>query len=105
MLFLEKGDPRSTVPKWLRVGARLRVSVFPNPVRERLVVSFDQSEREHVKIQLLDISGKMVKVFVDDDLPNGVYQFGFSLETLPQGVYILQIINGDDFEARRIIVD
>ena len=26
MLFLEEGDPRSTVPKWLRVGTRLRVS-------------------------------------------------------------------------------
>lgn len=77
----------------------LSVRVVPNPITDRLRLEIEQPERSAVQIQLLDASGRAVRLF---QLPafTGKKQAEWPLYGLPAGAYLVQVAT----ETRRSVL-
>ena len=68
----------------------LSVRVVPNPIVDRLRIEIEQPERAAVQVQLLDVSGRVVRVF---EVPafTGKKQAEWPLNDVSTGVYLLKV--------------
>ena len=76
---------------------------FPNPFNERLVVELDTDPTESVTLQLLDITGKVVR---NEELaPNstGSHQHEFATGALPEGIYLLKISTPTSTQVKKLV--
>ena len=68
------------------------VSVYPNPFREKITISYILKEAGAVKISLFDAFGKEVRVILDPERQNaGKHQVEMTAGNLNNGVYIVKI--------------
>ena len=68
------------------------VSVYPNPFREKITISYMLEEAGAVKISLFDAFGKEVRVILDPERQSaGKHQAEMTAEVLSNGVYIIKI--------------
>jgi hypothetical protein len=88
------------------VGLRLE-SVGPNPTRARTSLRFSVERREHVRAEVVDVTGRRVAVLAD-----GIFEGGSHAVTwagvdsdgrrAASGVYYLRVAAGDVAEARAV---
>jgi hypothetical protein len=79
--------------------------VAPNPVVETYLVTFSLKDSEKIKIDLLDIQGKLVKILYDGQAWKGINEFTFNKANLPDGQYFLRITaNSTIIRNEKIIV-
>ena len=71
------------------------ISIYPNPVKEKVLVKILSSEI--YKIQLMDLNGKVI---FNSDLLN---QTEINLSHLSKGVYFIRISNNNNFSVKKII--
>ncbi|WP_407557398.1 S8/S53 family peptidase [Winogradskyella sp. 4-2091] len=79
--------------------------VFPNPSKGEFTVSFDtKANSDDVKIDIYDISGR--KVF-NNVYSNNASRFTetISLNGVEPGVYVANIVNGNNTTSRKIIIE
>jgi len=68
------------------------VSVYPNPFREKITISYILKEAGAVKISLFDAFGKEVRVNLDPERQSaGKHQVEMTARNLNNGVYIVKI--------------
>lgn len=85
--------------------AQFEVRTWPNPAAEMVTVEFEQNEFRLTQIALYDAQGKLLKTFISDHLRPGVQQFTFSTEPLPNGIYFLNVVSGNQpLVSKRIVV-
>lgn len=73
-----------------------KLSVYPNPVIDKATINFQLEKDKKVNIALHDISGKLVTIFVRNELKSrGNNSIEIDLKDLIQGVYILSIETAD----------
>ncbi len=78
-------------------------AIYPNPAREDLKVIFTLEKANNVEVSLIDINGQ--KVFYENmNSLNGTYSKSINVESLPAGVYILNITSNKGNFTRKIIV-
>lgn len=77
-------------------------SVYPNPFSESILISCNSvNNSTSSKVIVRDILGKIV--FIKDGLgSNGSFQFGAEF---PKGVYMVQLINGNEIISRKVVKD
>ncbi len=77
----------------------LSVRVVPNPIADRLRLEIEQPERSAVQVEMLDASGRVVRLF---QLPafTGKKQAEWALNGVPVGSYLLKIAT----ESRRSVL-
>tara|TARA_B100001758_G_C18394628_1_gene605114 strand:+ start:135 stop:2009 length:1875 start_codon:yes stop_codon:yes gene_type:complete len=68
-----------------------KMNVYPNPVFDMFSVEFTIENKTKVSIELIDISGKVVKVLYNDAAKKGQNMFSFNKGALASGVYFLTI--------------
>jgi hypothetical protein len=68
-----------------------KFSIFPQPVNNDFSVRFSLESNTKIKINLIDINGKLVKLLYSDIAKSGINQFSFNRDALSSGVYFLQI--------------
>ncbi|HEX8548912.1 MAG TPA: T9SS type A sorting domain-containing protein [Cytophagaceae bacterium] len=77
--------------------------VYPNPTNKDLTISLNMVKEADVKINLIDLTGKLVL-----DIASGPYlalNRMLDLSTLSKGLYVLNVsINGEKLKARKIFV-
>ena len=86
-----------TISQWLT--PRDLVSVFPNPSRDRLVVTIHGDEDQEIRFQILDIMGREIPEFNFIN-PKGQKQFEMDIQRLSSGHYVL---NGQSTNGQTII--
>lgn len=64
---------------------------FPNPTTEFVTLIFDIAETEHVKIELYDMKGALVRKLNQGTVKAGKNQLRFNIQPLEKGVYLLKI--------------
>lgn len=69
--------------------AQNHISVFPNPVTEQLNITFENNF-EQKSIQLIDLTGRMVKTVMLNEANNSV-----DLKELNSGIYILKLFSNE----------
>lgn len=77
---------------------------YPNPFNPVTNIKFDIVKNNFVKLQVYDITGKIVNTLVNDRLQAGKYVFNMDASMLPSGVYFYKIEAGDFIQTRRMIL-
>lgn len=77
--------------------------MFPNPATEHLTVEVPMESDGNVSVTILDPSGKAA-LTQQQMLTKGENQFSFDLSKLPNGVYFVQVRNGEIAKTRKLVV-
>lgn len=81
----------------------------PNPVAGPTVVLFDLPRPARTRAALYDVSGRLVRVLVDEPLPAGRHERAWDLRdgaglTVSSGVYFLRLESGPNVSRRKVVV-
>jgi hypothetical protein len=71
------------------------VSLFPNPINESAILSYEAENTNPVTLIISDISGKVVYSTIYNGIQKGENNFNLNLSFLHSGIYFLRIENGD----------
>ena len=80
--------------------------IAPNPVIDRLNVTFSLSSSEPATVELLDISGRRVLAREVGSMGVGIHNVDLSIgrQNAP-GVYFLRLMQGSQTQTRRVVVE
>jgi hypothetical protein len=67
---------------------------YPNPFNPDTKISFNIPEENNIKLSVYDISGKLVKVLLNEFKLSGYYTVNFNGAGLSSGIYIYELNNG-----------
>jgi hypothetical protein len=77
------------------------LSVYPNPVSDKLYIKFDRGYNEKVFLSLFNTIGETVRKMV---VTPGNETLTFDVDRVPGGIYYLQIKKGEDEFIRKISI-
>jgi hypothetical protein len=79
------------------------MKVGQNPFKSETVLSYHLPEEGHVSVLIYDMSGKVVKVLEDQDLPAGNYDLKWRPENATSGMYIARIlVDGQQVQSLKL---
>lgn len=83
-------------------GKAIEITLFPNPTTAWLQVKLNHEFPNETKFVISDINGRIQNTTASQINTN---EYTFSTETLPQGLYFLQVLNGkgDMIKAFRFV--
>lgn len=79
-------------------------SVSPNPIAKTAEIKYEIAEQGNVKIELFDVTGKVVKVIVDENQSKGLHSVSFDKSSLSAGNYFFTISNANATETKKIVI-
>jgi hypothetical protein len=86
----------SSVQNLLDLANAWNVKVYPNPTQNSLFIEYSLKNNQNMGYSLLDLSGKeLIKQYIGNQGP-GEFIINVSLDELPSGSYILQVL-GDGY--------
>jgi len=82
---------------------KILFTVAPNPVKDKIIISYELFTAEDVYIKVLDITGKELLSVSKTSLPVGKYQHSFNLKYFMPGIYFCQVQVGNEMKTKKII--
>lgn len=80
-------------------------SVYPNPSTGEFIIAYDLLRRSDVIIAIFDMNGGLVRSVSDTKGQyEGRYRLPVNLNELPNGIYIVSLINGDKHSTERLVI-
>jgi hypothetical protein len=78
---------------------------MPNPAYGWTRFQFELPSDSHVRLRIVDVTGRVVATLIDRSLPAGASQSTWRPlhDALPSGVYFLHLDAGSRSEARKLI--
>ena len=90
-------------------GKRIRLNVYPNPIRQQATIEYEIPESGNVNMRLLNSNGQVVTSLHNGFRVKGVYRLPVSqlqgLTKLPGGTYFLQMEFGQRKLVQKLIID
>ena len=80
------------------------LSVYPNPLTNNSVISFSIDQPSFVKVELIDIQGKIVSTLVNKNLDSDNYSIKLDSK-LPNGIYMLKASINELVTTKKISVN
>lgn len=77
----------------------LDVDLFPNPAQEFVTVSLKQTAKP--TIEVYDITGKLHPIIPTEVAPK---QYGFNVNQLPKGIYLVKVMAANEYRTFRVLV-
>lgn len=77
---------------------------FPNPSQGVTNISFFLEQPSSARLELMDATGKIVKVIMNQELPEGRHQFSVNVQQFPAGVYTYRLQAGDQYYIRKMSI-
>lgn len=78
------------------------VSVYPNPANSKINVELTYSNSENTVINVMDITGKVVKT-INLGTVSGTEIISISLEELTNGVYFVEVVSSTSKEVKKFV--
>ena len=81
------------------------LTVSPNPFYSLTVIHFDITQNDTISLNVFNLLGQNVKSFFQNTiLPSGSYSINFQDDSIPIGIYMVQLkINSDTTLSKKII--
>ncbi len=76
----------------------------PNPFNPVTLIPYSVARQEHVRLNLYDAHGTLVRVLIDTEHPYGDYVYRLDGATLPSGVYTYELISGRFRKILRMVL-
>jgi hypothetical protein len=74
---------------------------YPNPFNPSTTINFTLAESGMVRLNVYDLSGRMITSLVNDRRPAGSYSVTFDAANLPSGVYMYRLEAGSFTQIRK----
>lgn len=84
---------------------KIDADVYPNPANYKNQIDFDLSKNGHVKIEMLDRQGNIIKTILDEDLKKGKHMIPVDVSTLPSNIYYYKITTKSGAETKKFLKD
>jgi S-formylglutathione hydrolase FrmB len=78
-------------------------NVCPNPVSDKLTISYQLKEAGTARVSILDLNGKLMEIVRSGFKPAGEYRLVRNISDYPQGVYLCRIQIGNEMVTKKII--
>lgn len=100
-LASDVGEDNSQIPKEFSLSQN-----FPNPFNPSTVIGYQLPVSENVSLKVYDLFGKEVRTLVNEFQQAGGHNCEFRLENgeLASGIYFYQLITGNKFETKKMVL-
>jgi len=78
--------------------------IYPNPVEDVAHLSLELKEKSMVSINLLDLSGRVLRSWPDQSLNQGTQSLELDMTFLPTGIYLCNILINEEVHVIRVII-
>ena len=72
---------------------------YPNPASSSVTFLLNNKEKVQVEIELMDLNGRVVRVFCNKTLPAGTQTLHYDLSGLPAGIYNIRVLRRSENNA------
>ena len=73
---------------------------YPNPFNPNTTISFNLNQSSPVRLQVFDISGRLVRTLIEQQVSAGDHQIQFNASTLSSGMYVYRLEAGNKVETK-----
>lgn len=80
------------------------LTVFPNPSSEQINLSFSSIKNQEVKIELLDLTGKIILSKIEK-AQSGITHKTIDIKGIAKGIYFINLTNESGIETKKIIIE
>jgi hypothetical protein len=80
-----------------------QINIFPNPANDLSTISYFLTESKTISIQLIDISGRLVKLLSESIETAGMHSQIIDVNTVASGVYFIKITSGGEKLSQKLI--
>jgi hypothetical protein len=91
---------RETTPKKFQL-----YNNYPNPFNPVTYIKYELPKDVHVKLEIYDVLGKVVKTLVDEEQSAGVHVQQFDAANFASGTYFYKISAGDFKSVRKMLLN
>ncbi|MFC2085892.1 T9SS type A sorting domain-containing protein [Bacteroidota bacterium] len=77
---------------------------YPNPFNPSTSINYALKSASHVKLQVFDVTGRLIETLVDDQLSAGSYRVSFEAGNLSSGVYLYRMQAGETVITNRMLL-
>ena len=77
---------------------------YPNPFNPVTIIRFTNIKKQNIKLNVYDVSGKLVSDLVNSNFGIGSYEIKFDGANLPSGVYFYKIITDSYTETKKMML-
>jgi hypothetical protein len=81
------------------------LTLYPNPMNSSSTLEFNLIESHEVSISILDLSGRLIREVLHDQLAAGQHQIKLQLSDLTSGMYFVNIQSGNDSRMIKLNVE
>lgn len=79
--------------------------VFPNPVKNDIIIEYSSSGKQKISFELFDMKGKVVQIYDQMVIPYGKNQINLPLDKVQNGIYILKASGSHGVIKKQIVVE
>ncbi|MFZ4401965.1 MAG: T9SS type A sorting domain-containing protein [Bacteroidales bacterium] len=80
------------------------LKVFPNPFTYKTTFLYTLNESKHIRLSIIDITGREIKVLCDNKQEKGKHSITFEESNLPSGIYYYRIDAGDSRFTGKLVL-
>jgi len=80
------------------------ITVSPNPLTSSSTIKYQLPENSPVEISLLDVLGKALVLYRNDNAPAGKHELAFSSSNLAAGIYFVKMRTAKESKTIKVIV-
>ncbi|MBK8982071.1 MAG: T9SS type A sorting domain-containing protein [Ignavibacteria bacterium] len=77
---------------------------YPNPFNPKTIINYEIGYTSNVKLEVYDISGRMIKQLVNQKQNPGKYYYTFDGSDLPSAVYFYKLTTEDFTETKKMVL-
>ena len=81
-----------------------KISVYPNPAKSQTTIQYTIVKPSNVSIQLVNQSGKTMKVLLNKNMDEGAYTLPISISGLVAGIYSIEMITETGTQSIQLLV-
>jgi hypothetical protein len=103
-VILERPEVNSIKPASNSLETFVLNSNYPNPFNSNTKIDYSLPNFDKVKLQVYDITGKLVQTLVDENQNSGKYSVNFDGSNLPSGIYVYQLQVGSYSQTKKMVI-
>jgi hypothetical protein len=78
------------------------ISIYPNPATDQISVEIGKVNTKKVSAEIKNVLGQTIKK-IDEDIQEGKSKIEIDINGIPNGIYLIQLQNGDKISCKKFI--
>jgi hypothetical protein len=77
---------------------------YPNPFNPFTYISYSIKEKTQLKLEVINVTGKIIKVLINDIQPPGYYKIVFDASNFSSGILFYRLTSGTKYITKRMLL-